>query len=206
MIKINLVAEGRKPVIKRKARTGGGPGLSGVFSGEQTALYLLGTLVVISALVLGAWFWTVRGTVNENRERIRVAQKRVDELKDIIRQVEEFELQEAELEQKISVITDLKSSQRGPVDIMDHISQAMPELLWLDRLDQQGSKISLNGRAFNQSAIEHFIQSLDESPIFAEPVLNDITQRNEVKVFSLVLTKVTPRVVEDELDEAAAGA
>ena len=200
MIKINLVAEGRKPVIKRQARTRGiGLGLLG----DQAALYSLLAVAAIGAAAFGGWYWTQRAVVNENKDRIRLAQKKVDELRDIITQVEEFEQKEAELEQKISVITDLKNSQRGPVDIMDHISQALPELLWIDRLDQQGDKISLSGRAFNQSAIEHFIQSLDESPIFAEPVLNDITQRNEVKVFSLVLTKVSPRSTEEELAEAA---
>ncbi len=189
MIKINLVAEGRKPVVKRVLRSRGEG--SKALVGEQAALVSLVLTVLVFGALLGGWWWMLRGTIAEHKQQVRVAERRVNELEEIIRQVEEFEIKQATLEQKIDVITRLKNSQRGPVEIMDQIARALPELLWLDRLDQSGNQITLSGRAFNSGAIEAFIKSLDESPAFDEPKLNDITQRNDVYIFTLVLTKVT---------------
>ena len=81
---------------------------------------------------------------------------------------------------------------------MDQISRALPELLWIDRLDQNGNDVTLSGRAFNSSAIENFIRNLDESPVFEEPRLNGMVQRNDVYQFTLVLTKLLTSEEEEE--------
>lgn len=196
MIKINLVAEGRKPVVKRPSvsRGAGLPSLGG----EQAALITLIAAVLLCGAVYGIWYFMINGTVKENQRQIREAQNRVAQLQEYIDQVERFERKQAELEQKIDVITELKNSQRGPVEIMDQISRAMPELLWIDRLDQKNNDVTVTGRAFNPSAIENFIKNLDESPVFEEPTLNGMSQRQDVYEFTLVLTKITTALEEEE--------
>lgn len=197
MIRINLVAEGRKPVVARQRESGGLPG----FDSENIALYTLIAGFLIFAVIFGIWWWQLNGTLQENAAEIRVKEKRVDELRDIIERVEEFERQQALLEQKIDVITDLKNNQRGPVEIMDEVSRALPELLWLDRLEQNGDLIKLTGRAFNLSAISTFIENLDEVPVFQEPVLRDSSKsRGDVWNFQIEFQKLTlPLEGEEEL-------
>ena len=125
MIKINLVAEGRKPLVKRSPVRGIGAGLPAL-GGEQVALYALLAAGLLCGLAYGIWWWTIKGTLDENTGNIRVASQRVAELQEYIDKVEEFERKQAELERKIDVITELKNSQRGPVEIMDQISRALP--------------------------------------------------------------------------------
>ena len=72
---------------------------------------------------------------------------------------------------KIKVIGDLKLNQSGPVRVMDLISQALPELLWLDRMKMEASNIEIEGRAFNTNAVANFIERLDRMPEFEEPTL-----------------------------------
>ena len=53
------------------------------------------------------------------------------------------EVNEAFAAQAVAVINELKSNQRGPVRVMDYISRALPELLWLDRIKMNASNMTL---------------------------------------------------------------
>lgn len=178
MIKINLVSEGKKPVVARAPK---GPSMEGVDLGQW--LLLLGILVGLG--IVGMWWFTLNRTINANQEDIRQAERTVKELQEIINEVEEFERQEAELEHKIAVITELKNNQQGPVRIMDEISLALPELVWLDRLQLRASSVTLTGRAFNHNAVANFIYALDQVREFQEPYLRDVTKRGSVYSFAI---------------------
>lgn len=204
MIKINLIAEGRKPVVARQQRPAGGPKVP-LLSGENVAVWLLVVGILVGVGVFGGFFLTLRGTINDNERQIARDRQRVDELRDIIRQVEEFKRKEVELNTKIQVIQDLKNNQRGPVDTMDTISRALPELLWLDRMDMSGERVTLTGRAFNWNAIATFIQNLDDSPTFSEPNLRDINSNRDVFNFAIELTKAPPPPPPPETAESPAG-
>lgn len=206
MIKINLIAEGRKPVVARQQRPAGGPKMS-FLGGENIALWMLLLGLLVGVGVFAGFFLTLRGTINENDRQIARDRQRVEELKEIIRKVEEFERKEVELKTKIQVIQDLKNNQRGPVDAMDSISRALPELLWLDRMDMRGERVTLTGRAFNWNAIATFIQNLDDSAAFSEPNLRDINSNRDVFNFSIELTKAPPPPppVEAAPEQQAAG-
>lgn len=184
MIRINLVAEGKKPVV---AQTRRGDGSFLGLDSENIAFYalLLGFAVFIGAFAF--WWWQLDSTIDENRATIREKERRVAELREFIEQVEEFERKEAELQHKITLITDLKNNQRGPVEIMDEVSRSLPELLWLDRLQQNGDAISVFGRAYNTSAIATFIENLDRVPTFDEPRLRS-SQKNRSDVYDFVVT------------------
>ena len=95
----------------------------------------------------------------------------------MIQEGEDYKIKKAELERKIDVINGLKANQRGPVQIMDQVSRALPELLWLNSLDVSPTTIDLKGSAFNMSAVANFIDNLDKVDEFAEPILNDATQK-----------------------------
>ena len=77
-----------------------------------------------------------------------------------------------------------------------------PELLWVDRLDQQGSTFTLSGRAFNDQAVSNFLANLDAVPEFEEPFLRDMQRPSGSDVFNYTInfTKITTSTEdEDEL-------
>lgn len=183
MIKINLLSEGRPKVSKPK-----GPSVSSL-KGEPAHLWLV-IVLVVGLLVIGGRFFLLKSEISEKEAEIAEVQKEVDELKPIIKEVEQFEARKAELEHKIGVINDLKDNQRGPVQLMDHISKALPEMLWLNRMQMRGNSVTLNGQAFNTNAVANFIDNLDQVPAFAEPVLKDTSARGrgDSGVYSFVVT------------------
>ena len=108
---------------------------------------------------------------------IAEAEKEVEELSSVIKEVDDYKAKKTELERKIKVIGDLKLNQRGPVKVMDNISRSLPELLWLDHLTMSASTIEIDGRAFNTNAVANFIENFDKVPEFGEPTLKDARSR-----------------------------
>ena len=52
----------------------------------------------------------------------------------IIAEVEAFQRRKDSLQSRIDLINQLKQNQKGPVRIMDRISQDLPDLVWLDKM------------------------------------------------------------------------
>jgi type IV pilus assembly protein PilN len=206
MIKINLIAEGRKPVVARKGGRDVVSKAAGLGAGSLslTDWAFLGALI-IGALVAGGWFWMLRGELNDIRSQVEVAQAEVKELEPIIKEVEDYKKRKADLERKIEVIEALKQSQRGPVRIMDEISRALPDLLWLRTLSVKGSTVEITGSAFNTNQVAAFLENLGKVPEFQEPVLKETVrqagQGQETYTFSINFNFVIAKPAA-EADEA----
>lgn len=183
MVKINLLAEGKRPIISRRAKQ---PGLQ--LSGANAANMMMAALTVVGLLASAIWYFVLENKIKKKDADIRVAQKEVDELKQVIAEVENFKKRRDELNRKIKVITDLKANQRGPVQIMDEVSRALPELIWLANMDVAPKAINLRGTALNMSAVANFIENLDRVEPFFEPVLQDATRGRRAGAYNYRLT------------------
>jgi type IV pilus assembly protein PilN len=172
MIKINLLSEGKRPAAVRKAKGAGLP-----IGGKDLAQWMVAVGVLIGVLaVAGAWW--LQSQKNEAKEaEVAAAQREVEQMASVIKEVEDYKTKKSELERKIGVINDLKANQRGPVRVMDYVSRALPELLWLDRMKMTASSIEIEGRAFNTNAVANFIENLDKVPEFDEPTLKSTEQQ-----------------------------
>ncbi len=210
MIKINLLSEGRPKVTRPRA----GPALGSLMS-EPANLWLI-IVLVLGLLIIAGRYFLLQSESSSKAAEITEVQKEVDELMPIIREVDQFEIRKAELEHKIEVINTLKGNQRGPVEIMDQISRALPEMLWLSRMTAKGNSITLNGQAFNTNAVANLLDNLDQVEEFAEPVLKDAASRRgrgSAGTYNFVVTftfdpsaaKTNKNVGEPPATEEAAG-
>jgi type IV pilus assembly protein PilN len=188
MIKINLLAEGKRAVT-RKAKAAP---RAGAVPQDIGPWLLLGGFALAVVVVGGWWFLHKRIIASKDRD-IAAAQVEVNKLQAIIKEVEDYQRKKAELEHKISVITNLKLNQQGPVRIMDQVSRALPELLWLDRMQVTGATITLTGQAFNTNAVANFIENLDKVPEFQEPILRDTRQSAQVYTFVINFGYALPK-------------
>ena len=200
MIRINLLAEGKKPVVTKKKQTAEG-GIKRILGSENLAFYLLLAVAALGAIVVGGRYGLLEARISTLTEEVQTFQAEVDELEPIIREVEEFKAKKIELERKVQVINQLKANQRGPVRIMDYVSRALPELLWLNRMQVGNQAITITGEAFNTNAVANFMENLDRFPEFREPVLRDTSQKGGVYTFTLTFNYDFPV----EVEEPAAG-
>lgn len=172
MIKINLLSEGKRAAV-RKAK----PAAS-LLEGKDIGQYLIVVGLALGLIASGVYWYQLKGQVADQQEEIAAAQAEVDALGAVIKEVEDYKAKKAELERKIGIINDLKANQRGPVRIMDYVSKALPELLWLDRMTMNATTIEIEGRAFNTNAVATFIENLDRVPEFEEPTLKDASEQS----------------------------
>ncbi len=180
MIKINLVGEAKRPVAARPAAA-----VAGVPEESNLPFFLMAAFIGLGLLVTGGHFLFVNGKVNGKKQEVAEAEREVAELAPFIKEVEDFKAKKTELERKIAVINNLKANQQGPVQVMDQVSRAVPELLWLNRMQIRGDTITLQGEAFNTNAVANFIENLDRVPEFKEPILIETTHQGSIYNFFL---------------------
>lgn len=203
MIKINLVAEITPQAAARRAKK------REISLGAKQGDILLLTVLLLSFLVTGGMWYHLsskRTHLEKKQAELRVER---DKLKVYIDKVAELEAKKEALQHKINIIDELKRNQHGPVRIMDEVSRALPELLWLNTMTVKGNVVSLKGKAMDENAVANYISNLDASPFFQEPTLVDLARGNQgVYSFSLtcVFTLKPPEIKGAGQKSPAAGA
>jgi type IV pilus assembly protein PilN len=192
MIRINLVGEARRPVA---ARAAGGARLAGGDGESRAGDMALVVVCLLGILAAAGHYMLLRHQIQVKKAEVAEAQVEVDRLAPIIAEVEAFKLKKATLEHKVQVISDLKANQQGPVQVMDKVSKALPQLTWLTRMEVNQNNLRLTGQAFNTNAIASFIENLDRVPEFKEPRLLDTTQRDQRYSFVIECQYLTPAVL-----------
>lgn len=166
MIRINLLTEARAAAAKKK-----GPALP---TGAK-----LNNLILLGGILLGILYVATMGLVLTSKRRrldeeIGKAREEVARLKSIIDEVKSYEDKKKSLEEKIALINNLKTNQRGPVRLMDEVSKALPDLVWLTELQVSGNLMTLKGRTLSPNAVATYLENLKKSPFFAEPVFKNL--------------------------------
>jgi len=179
MIKINLVAETPAAASIQAER----PQFS--LGAKQGDIILL-IVLALGLLVVGTQWFLLTSKRSDLREVENQRRRERDELLVYIKKVEELEARREALRNKINVINELKRNQQGPVRILDEVSRALPELVWLGSLKLVGNNVELGGSAMDENAVANYISNLDASPFFDEPVLKNLSRgRGDTFGFSL---------------------
>jgi type IV pilus assembly protein PilN len=179
MIKINLLVEARaEKVAKAPIISLGTANLNN---------YILLAALILAAGWVGLRYWQLSSRLSDVQAQVAENQREYERLKPIIEEVEAYKKRNAELRHKIEVIEQLKANQYGPVRLMDEVSKALPELLWLTDMSVSGNSLSMRGQALNENAVANFIANLGSSPFFSEPVLKIMSQ-TETGVFNFDLS------------------
>jgi type IV pilus assembly protein PilN len=171
LIRINLLTEARTAAARKK-----GPFLP---SGARlNNLILLGG-VALGLLYIGIMALTLTHRSRDLDEEIARANEEVARLRTIIDEVKGYEDKKASLEAKIQLINNLKTNQKGPVRLMDEISRALPDLVWLTDLSVQGNLVTLKGRTLSPNAVATYLENIKKSPFFAEPVFRNLGKESD---------------------------
>jgi len=187
LIKINLVREGRTVRGAGAAAPSGGPSVAAGGSNLNNILVIAG--VFLGVLIGGGWWFLKNNTLKERQETVGNKQAEADRLQAIIKQVDDYTKRKESLQKRIDLINQLKQNQKGPVKIMDRISQDLPDLVWLDRMSMSGGLVALAGRGLNPNAIANFVDNVKNDPLFEEPELNAVSQLSAVPpVYSFDMT------------------
>ena len=160
MIRINLLAVERASAKKPSAAP---------FAGQQMAVGC--ALILVLSAGLTAWrYYALENDSKRLDEEIGAAQQETARLHGVIQQVQQFEQQKAQLQQRVVLIEQLRKTQTGPVHMLDQISQALPPMLWLTELKQTDDSVVIDGRSTAVTNLTDFVANLEASGYFKKSV------------------------------------
>jgi len=147
---------------------------------NELAIVALGLAVVC----VGLFFWhtNTESQINDVRNRIRLVQTEIDDLKLNVVRVEDFKKKAELLEQKINIIQNLKRSKVGPARLLDDLAVILSEekKVWLLRLEENNGAMTLEGGAMEHENISEFQLALEQrSKYFRDVKLNLVHSTNK---------------------------
>lgn len=160
MIRVDLLA-GERRSEKAARRT---------FEPGQKITVLGVALLLVTALGLGWRYWMLGQTEASHARQIESSRSEEQRLTTILKQVQEFEARRTLLQQRIALIDELRRGQSAPVHIIDQISRALPDMMWLTSVTQVGYDVTVEGRCLSLTALSDFVGNLAASRYFRRPV------------------------------------
>jgi type IV pilus assembly protein PilN len=159
MIRINLLAVDRD----RNKR--------GALITPAHRITIVAGLILIGTVLVVVWgFLLLRQQSAQIDDEITKGEAQTQQLRGVLAQVQKFESRKAQLQQRVTLIEQLRRGQSGPLHVLDEISKAIPERLWLTDLVQKGDVFTLDGLTTSLTGLTDFVSNLEASAWFSKPV------------------------------------
>jgi len=181
MIRINLLPLEHRRKIKKPL-----PALSVV-------LIPAVVIFVITILVLGYFTINLAGKVSNMKVEKASKEKRLTELKAMIKEVEDYERDNKAFQDKNSIIEQLKKNQHIPLRLLDEVSARLPKGVWLTSLSESGGNTNIEGYAFTNSDLVGYVDNLKGSKYMGDVTLIE-SRHTIVENVSVYQFKMTLRV------------
>jgi type IV pilus assembly protein PilN len=160
VIRINLLAD--KPKVAAPSRF--------TFD-EGKKIALGGSLLLLLAIGYAGWsYWSIGQEAASLAADLDAARVEEQRLIKVIQEVHDFEARRARLEQRVSLIEELRRGQTAPVHILDQVSRSLPDMMWLTKIAQSGYDLTIEGNCLSLTALSDFVGGLEQSRYFARPV------------------------------------
>ena len=168
MIRINLLVDaggraGRRPVIDL----------------GQRVTVACSVILVVTVVVIGWRFWSMRQQATQLSQELIAADQEIARLNPVLARVQASDTQRAQLALRVGLIEELREGQGGPVRMLDELSRALPDGLWLSELEQPDGALVVRGQALALGSLSDFVANLESSGYFGSPVEIVDSQLNE---------------------------
>jgi Tfp pilus assembly protein PilN len=182
MIKINLLENAKG---KNKRGGGGGPSMPTMEMGDMGSpkLKILAVLVVAGLFNLGYWY-RLDHQAKAIAAHMKVAEQKNRELADVKARFLERQTQADNYKRRVDVIDQLRANQSGgPVSLLAMLGETVnnTEAVWLNKMDDQGPSVSLEGTALSTDAVANLIANLQKTGFFRNVEIKETYQDEAIK-------------------------
>ncbi len=181
MIRINLL-------LTKKAKKGA---VSLKLGPSSYFLFIIIAIVVVILIEGYTWYW-LSSTKSYLTQEEKTLQTRLAELREKVKEVENYEKDKKIYEQKIAIIQNLKKNQRGPVMVLDELSRMLPDRVWLVSLKEKEGNVNITGAGMTNDDIVKYVNNLKSSKLFRDVQLIESRQVAEsgIPLYNFSLTFV----------------
>ncbi len=187
MIKVNLLRDQTSRVRRNFVK----PTVS------RTGLIFAAIFIVVAGGIAAWWLYLDRQiqSYTEERNELRIREARLQSLN---KEIEKFKQMKQLRLDRINVIEQLKEAQTGPVMLLNHVLQSIPQngLLWLTQLTQKEDQVKIIGFALQTETIPDFMSNLSANGYFQTVDLESIESQKEASKFSLLCLSAKKRQAE----------
>jgi type IV pilus assembly protein PilN len=160
MIRVNLLGIERQKIKK--------PLLA--FDPAKSMTLICSLILVAAAAGIGWWFWSLREESARLDAEIAAARQESARLQPLLDEVKGFEAQRATLQQRVELIEQLRRGQSIPVQLLDHVSKSVPDMLWLTAMTQDATQVTIEGRSTTLIALSDFVGNLGSTDLLRRPI------------------------------------
>jgi type IV pilus assembly protein PilN len=161
MIRVNLLGTERKQAVRKTTPS---------FDVGQR-LTVACSLILVGALVgVGWWYWSLNNEVARLDAEIAARQQEAARLQSLLAEVQQFETQRAQLQQRVQLIEQLRSGQSIPVQLLDHVSRSLPDMMWLTNMTQDDGAVTIDGRSTTLISLSDFVGNLGNGTLLKKPI------------------------------------
>jgi type IV pilus assembly protein PilN len=157
---------------------------------KQASIFMLS--IFLGVILLGYLSFMFGSKVGKMSTRIQETKIALAQFDVQAREVDQIQKDLEVLKKKIDVITNLKSNRKGPVLLLDSLTQlVIPKRMWLTNLEAKGNAVNIKGIALDNRTVADFMTQLEKSKLFASvnlSTLNQKTIREEMNLKSFIIT------------------
>ena len=150
---------------------------------------LIATVLLVVIFESLAWYW-LNNTVAFLSQEKQVLDVRLRKVEEKVKEVENYEKDKKTYEEKIVIIQNLKKNQKGPVYILDEISQMLPDRVWIVSLKETGGAVNVNGAGMTNDDIVKYVNNLKTSRLIGNVQLLESRQvvESNIPIYNFSLT------------------
>jgi type IV pilus assembly protein PilN len=169
MIRINLLGTERKQAKKAPS-----------FDLGQKLTVACSLILVGTVVGIGWWYWSLQNESARIDSEIAVKTAEAARLQSLLLEVQRFEARRTQLQQRVQLIEQLRSGQSVPVQLLDHVSKSLPDMLWLTDMNQEGGAVTIQGRSTTLIALSDFVANLGNGGFLKKPIdiVNSVVENN----------------------------
>lgn len=128
---------------------------------------------------------TLTAQKKQNEETLKSLDKQLGEIKDI-------QDKRAKVKQRLELIATLSQTRDLSLRLLDALSQAIPEKIWLTKITTKNKSMELQGTSQSNSIVADFMRALAASPNISNVDLTRVasktTESMDVKEFTITAT------------------
>lgn len=136
-------------------------------------------VVILSGLIGYLWVSSVKSDISDQQARNRLLETEIADLEEAVQEIETLKEEKEQLLARMQVIQDLEGKRPVIVRYFDDIVRAIPDGVYLNRMERSGSTLSLSGIAESNNRVSSFMRNLDDSDWYAAPNLSSVTAAPE---------------------------
>ena len=138
-----------------------------------------GTALAVTALLGIGVHFQIEGMITNQQDRNRYLETEIAALDRQIKKIQDIDATKASLIARMNIIQELQESRPEVVHLFDELVVAIPDGIYLTKVEQKGKSVTLEGQAQSNARVSSFMDNIEASAWVGNPSLELIENKDQ---------------------------